>query len=46
MLNNDSTRKNIINKGKFFSNLVSSAIDKDGNERDGNPDLGAYEVNE
>ena len=44
LLDNDSTRKNIINKGKSFKGLLSSKIDMDRIERKGKPDLGVYEL--
>ena len=46
LLDNDSTRKNIINKGNSFKGLLSSRIDMDKIERKGKPDIGAYELND
>ena len=43
LLNNDYTRRTVIDLGEIFSNLVSSEVDRDKNKRDEFPDLGAYE---
>lgn len=43
LLNNTMVDENISDAGAIFDNLESSKIDKDGNARTGNPDLGAYE---
>ena len=43
LLNNETTQENILDKGQFFGELRSSAIDLDQNSREGFPDLGAYE---
>ena len=44
LLKNELTCDEIIDKGEFFQELESSAIDKDQLERKGNPDIGAYEA--
>ncbi len=46
LLLNDFTRSNIVDKGILYNNLVSSTVDKDGLQREGLPDLGAYEAKE
>lgn len=44
LLDNETTREYIIDKGEVFNNLSSSEIDKDKIARTSPPDLGAYEL--
>ncbi len=44
LANNEITQANIIDKGEFFPELISSELDKDNVTRSGIPDLGAFEL--
>lgn len=44
LLVNETTQEYIIDKGEYHPELISSEIDKDNNQRDMIPDLGAYEL--
>ena len=44
LLSNSYTDTNIVDKGGYFSNFISSEYDKDGDPRDNHPDLGAFEL--
>lgn len=43
LLNNDATQAEIIDQGQSFLTMLSSSIDKDMNDRNSAPDLGAFE---
>jgi parallel beta-helix repeat protein len=44
LLNNDMVNQNVIDAGTILNNIMSSTIDKDGQTRKDNPDLGAFEM--
>jgi len=44
LIDSTLTRESIINQGGVYADMISSEFDRDGVERSGAPDLGAYEA--